>query len=236
MRILLLSDIHANWTALQAVLNAEAAFDACLVLGDLVEFGPEPHEVVQWVRQNATAAVRGNHDHSVAEFMKPQRDDTPWHQLRNQMRYVQWQKLTAMDLHYLRNLPLRKELKLDSLQFQLIHASPRDPLNEYLDDDPAVWNRRAGDVQGDFLCVGHTHRPLILQLKQIQLINPGSVGQQKEGGFFAAYAIIENGVPELKTVAYPAAELLEAFRRAGASAKTIQLAERIYEHGFTMED
>ena len=60
MRILLLADIHANWAALNAITEP---FDVCLVLGDLVDYGLEPAPCIEWVRQKATYAVRGNHDH-----------------------------------------------------------------------------------------------------------------------------------------------------------------------------
>src|SRR5437868_8517392 len=64
MRVLLLADIHANWPALQAITEAH---DVCLFLGDLVDYGLEPAPCIQWVRQRAHHAVRGNHDHGVAQ-------------------------------------------------------------------------------------------------------------------------------------------------------------------------
>src|SRR5271169_2783094 len=67
MRILVLADIHANWAALQAINEPH---DVCLVLGDLVDYGLEPAPCIDWVRRHATYAVRGNHDHGVAQQIK----------------------------------------------------------------------------------------------------------------------------------------------------------------------
>ncbi len=68
MRLLLLADIHSNWPALQAV---DEHYDACLFLGDLVDYGADPVPCIDWVKQHATAAIRGNHDHSVAQRVPP---------------------------------------------------------------------------------------------------------------------------------------------------------------------
>ena len=64
MRILVVSDIHANWAALAAI---DQPFDVCLCLGDLVDYGPDPAPCVRWAMEHATYAIRGNHDHGVAQ-------------------------------------------------------------------------------------------------------------------------------------------------------------------------
>ena len=234
MRILILSDLHSNWIALQAVLEQVQQFDACLVLGDLVEYGPQPREVIDWVQQHATVCIRGNHDHAVAEFLRPRREDTPWHLLRNHLRFYHWQTMTTSEIRYLRSLPLRERWAADELIFHLVHASPLDPLHEYLIDNLSIWNERAAGLEGDFLCVGHTHRQLNMPLANLTLINPGSVGQQKEGGGVANYVLIENGQPQLLSASYSLDALMDAYLATGLDSQVCYLARLVYQQGFRM--
>ena len=84
MRILLLADIHANWPALRAI---NESFDACFVLGDLVDYGLEPSPCIDWVRANATHAIRGNHDHGFRRNPAPGGDNGRRHPHIGGLRY-----------------------------------------------------------------------------------------------------------------------------------------------------
>jgi predicted phosphodiesterase len=92
---------------------------------------------------------------------------------------------------------------LDDTRFLLVHATPRDPLDEYAPADKDFWARRLADVEADVVCVGHTHQQFVLEIGDKLLINPGSVGQPRDGDPRAAYAIIEDNRLELKRVEYP---------------------------------
>ncbi len=94
----------------------------------------------------------------------------------------------------------------------MVHATPRDPLDEYAINDADFWERRLHDVDADVICVGHTHYPYVLPPAGMEfkvagkdkvVINPGSVGQPRDGDPRASYAIIENQRVELKRVEYP---------------------------------
>src|SRR4051794_24373574 len=106
MRILLLSDLHANWPALQAI---KESFDACLVLGDLVDYGLEPTPTIQWVRQKANHAVRGNHDHGVAQFVKVS-GKNGFKYLTGVTRQVTQERISADDRRFLGSLPVTKRV------------------------------------------------------------------------------------------------------------------------------
>src|SRR5437588_9074956 len=97
-------------------------------------------------------------------------------------------------------------LTLDETRFYLVHASPRDPLDEYAQADPDYWARRLENVEGDVICVGHTHQPYVLEVGEKLVINPGSVGQPRDGDPRAAYAVIEDFRVDLKRVEYPVEE------------------------------
>ena len=87
-----------------------------------------------------------------------------------------------------------------------MHATPRDPLDEYSIADKDFWARRLTDLDAQVICVGHTHHPYILEVGDKLVINPGSVGQPRDGDPRACYAIIENQRVELKRIEYPVEE------------------------------
>lgn len=199
MRILVIADIHANWPALQAI---HENFDACLMLGDLVDYCLEPGPCIQWVREHATHAVRGNHDHGVAQLVRVQ-GKNGFKYLTGVTRQITQERITAEDRRLLGSLPVSKRVTLDGVKFLLVHATPRDPLDEYSFPDAEFWSRRLVDVDAQVICVGHTHHPYILEVDGKLVINPGSVGQPRDGDPRAAYAIIDNQRVELKRVEYP---------------------------------
>jgi putative phosphoesterase len=194
-----MADLHANWPALNAI---KEPFDACLVLGDLVDYGLEPTPCIQWVKQKATYAVRGNHDHGVAQFVRVQ-GKSGFKYLTGVTRQVTQERISSDDRRFLGALPVSKRVTLDGVKFLLVHATPRDPLDEYAIADAEFWSRRLADVDAQVICVGHTHYPYILEVGDKLVINPGSVGQPRDGDPRASYAIIENQRVELKRLEYP---------------------------------
>jgi predicted phosphodiesterase len=90
----------------------------------------------------------------------------------------------------------------------MVHGSPRDPLDEYAPNDAEFWARRLQNIEADVVCVGHTHQPYVLEVGNRLVINPGSVGQPRDGDPRASYAIIEDNRVELKRVEYPVEETI----------------------------
>jgi putative phosphoesterase len=204
MRILVLSDIHSNWPALAAI---DEPHDVCLVLGDLVDYGPEPSRCVRWAMDHAHHAIRGNHDHGVAQGV-PVEGDSGYRYLTRISRAMQWPSLDAEERRYLLRLPVTSRLTIDNKRFHLVHATPRDPLDEYVKKEPEKWARRLANVEADIVCVGHTHMQFNLLVNGVVVLNPGSVGQPRDGDPRASYAIIDDGRIELKRVAYPIEETI----------------------------
>ena len=227
MRILVIADIHANWFALDAI---HEQFDACLFLGDLVEYGVDPIPCIEWVRTHATCSIRGNHDHSVAQRVPPP-EGTGFRKLAGATRLLHWETLRPSHLKYLSQLPVTQNLMLDGIRFHLVHATPRDPMDEYLAADPDAWRIRLENVDADIVCVGHTHIPFHLDLGRCQLLNPGSVGQPRDGDPRAAYAIIENGKVELKRVEYDIEATVAQLQKSGIDAELIELASVVLRTG-----
>lgn len=241
MRILVISDIHANYEALEAVLADAGAVDETWCLGDIVGYGPDPNLCVEVVRElpNLTCLL-GNHDVAVLGRM-------PLAAFNGEARRsldLQSRVLTADNVDFLRSLP---EATLTRGEVTLAHGSPRDPIWEY------VLNTLAARLNFDyfetpFCFVGHAHLQCLFQLdeatnrillgtskpgkalemKPRAIFNPGSVGQPRDRDPRAAYAIFD---PEARTweprrVEYDIAAVQARIRELGMPEKhAVRIAE-----------
>ena len=232
MPYLILSDIHANLEAHQAVLeDARGKYDRILCLGDLVGYGADPNAIVEWTRENVTAVSRGNHDrvsaggdpgapYGMETFNPAAQASTVW--TRN--------ALLPENRTYLERLP-RGPLPYEGLD--LIHGSPAD------EDDYVVTASDAAPLfellGAPVTFFGHTHRQgafrmsrrrvtqiapdriLEFEPKYFYLVNPGSVGQPRDGDPRAAYALYsaEERTVEFCRVAYDVDRAAAKIRAAG---------------------
>jgi putative phosphoesterase len=204
MRILVVSDIHGNWPALAAINEPH---DVCLCLGDLVDYGPDSARCVRWAMEHADYAIRGNHDHGVAQGIDVA-GESGYRYLTRVSRPAVWDALGAEERRYLLQLPVTQRLTLDGRRYLMVHATPRDPLDEYLMKDPSTWARRVHNSDVDVVLVGHSHMQFCLDADGVKVVNPGSVGQPRDGDPRAAYAVIEGDKVELKRVQYPVDETI----------------------------
>src|SRR5689334_7836736 len=133
MRILLLADIHGNWPALQAV--AAEPHDLCLCLGALVDYALEPGPCVDRLRKNARYTVRANQDHGAAQNVTVT-GKAGFRYLTGVTRALTRERLSPDELRYLGRLPITRTVSVENTRFLLVHASPRDPLDEYAPADP----------------------------------------------------------------------------------------------------
>jgi putative phosphoesterase len=198
MRILVIADIHANWPALQVV---KESYDVCFVVGDLVDYGLEPTPCIAWVKEHATHVIRGNHDHGAAQHVQVA-GRNGFKYLTSVTRPLTQERLTAEDRRFLSALPVTRTVTVGDTRFLLVHATPRDPLDEYAVADVDFWTRRLQNVDANVVCVGHTHHPYVLGVGDKLVINPGSIGQPRDGDPRASYAVIEDNRVELKRVEY----------------------------------
>ncbi len=241
MRCLVISDIHANLAAFEAVLQDVArrriSFDVVWCLGDVVGYGPDPNDCIDLLRTLPHVCLAGNHDWAVLGKLAIE----AFHE--NAAFVVQWTReaLTAPNLNYLRVRP-EKEAQGD---FLLVHASPREPIWEYV-LDVSVAEENFGFVTTPCALVGHTHVPLVffkdertrvvsaalpppntpilLRHAFTYIINPGSVGQPRDGDPRAAYAVLDTEALTWTQyrVAYPIAHTQERMRRHGFPERLIE--------------
>jgi diadenosine tetraphosphatase ApaH/serine/threonine PP2A family protein phosphatase len=221
MRYLLISDVHANLAAFEAVLeDSEGLYERVWCLGDMVGYGPDPNECIELLLTFDHLCIAGNHDWAVLgkldidDFNPDARFASVWtrEQLKDDIR------------DYLDNLPVAL---VEEEIYTLVHGSPRHPIWEYI-LYPAVAQPNFGQFNTPYCFVGHTHSPAIfteaedprtmceasvpkfnngpMQLGERRLIiNPGSVGQPRDGDARAAYAIldIEAKTLEHRRIPYP---------------------------------
>lgn len=227
MRILLLADIHSNWPALSAIRES---FDVCLFLGDVVDYATDPLPCVDWIRRYAHACVRGNHDHSVAQRVLVRPGGT-FRRMAAAMRPRHFEVLGDEHLTWLAQMPVTRHLQIGDHRLLLVHATPRDPMDEYIGDNVDHWQQRLEHVDVDFVCVGHTHIPMHLRVGKTQVINPGSVGQPRDGDPRAAYAVIDHGQVEFRRVEYDIDQTIQHMRNCGIDEAIVSRAEMVLRSG-----
>jgi predicted phosphodiesterase len=204
MRVLVISDIHANYNALVAVLQAAGQVDETWCLGDLVGYGPDPNAVVEELKDipNLTCLL-GNHDAAAIGKMPLEIFNGD---ARRSLIYHE-KVLTASNMDYMRSLPSGAIICGDAT---LAHGSPRDPLWEYiLNTLSARMNFNhfstslclvghshiqcmfALDEKNDLVTLNQTKADITITIQSKLILNPGSVGQPRDHDPRAAYAIYE---------------------------------------------
>jgi putative phosphoesterase len=227
MRVLLLSDIHSNWPALRALRESG---DICLFLGDAVDYGSDPEPCVDWIRRHAAVAIRGNHDHGVAQDVAI-RGGIGFKYLSGATRPLTRARLQPVSLRYLADLPVTQSLVLDGRRFLLVHATPRDPLDEFAPPDAEFWSRRLAGVDADVVCVGHTHYQYALEVNGKLVINPGSIGLQRDGDPRAAYAVLEDHRVEFRRIDYAIEDAVQSIEDAPLPEKAKAMLATVYRTG-----
>lgn len=229
MRILLLADIHANWPALAAIAAAEE-FDECLFVGDVVDYATDPAPCIDWLQKNAKYCVRGNHDHSVAQRVTVRPGGT-FRKMAAAMRPHHFVALDDSHLTWLARLPVTEHVVIGDHSFLMVHATPRDPMDEYIANVEDQWQARLEHVDVDFVCVGHTHIPMELKLTNTTVINPGSVGQPRDGDNRAAYAVFEDGKVSFHRIEYDIEETIEHMAAVGIDEAVVRKASTVLRSG-----
>lgn len=241
MRILVLSDLHANVTALDAVLDAaQGRWDLSVCLGDVVGYGPDPNEVTTRIRKLGTQSIRGNHDKAVAGLMNTG-DFNPVAKAA-----VDWTRsqLQPDNLEWLRNLP-QGPFATDGIV--LVHGAFQDE-DEYV-FTPAQALDGLLDSTAEVTFFGHTHHqggfsyqdsnleilqirpraaesfaPLRIETPRRYLLNPGSIGQPRDSDPRAAFAIadLEHHIVEFWRVPYDISAVQERMRAARLPEPLVQ--------------
>lgn len=200
MKLLLIADIHANLEALQTVL--EVPHDRAICLGDIVDYGPDPDRCIDFLRKKNIPAIRGNHDNAVAYKVDCQCGYKYKH-LSIATREYTWEILDRPRIEYLQRLPLLIKEEIHGRRLYLTHASPRS-MFEYIkpetpdEDVQSMIDEATEPVESEYLAVGHSHIPMNRKLGSLTIINPGSVGQPRDGDTRAGCAVFDTETGEIE--------------------------------------
>jgi putative phosphoesterase len=188
MKVCVLSDIHSNLDAFQAVLKDMPKVDSIICAGDFVGYGAEPNEVVELALSKDIRAVLGNHDYGAIA-----RDKSGFNPIAAQALLWTSEKLNKDNARYLRGLPEQLNMTLGGKRVFVVHGSPRDPLFEYVFPDVSSQElfQLTKDVAADVVILGHTHAPMTRMIQGKLVVNPGSVGQPRDRNPQASYAILD---------------------------------------------
>ena len=227
LKIVVISDIHGNFEALKALPED---YDELWVLGDLVNYGPQPAEVVEFVRQNASLVVRGNHDDAVVFDRDPRCSRAFRRAAEETCRYTA-SVLSDKQKEYLADLPHYRWVQRSRWTFYLCHAVPSDPLYTYCAEDTERWRKELAVAGTDFLFVGHTHIQFSLPDGEQVVVNPGSIGQPKMGKPYPTYAIWENGSVSLRSYQYPIEKTVKHVRAMPVSREVQEFLIDVLQTG-----
>jgi putative phosphoesterase len=221
MKIAVISDIHANIHALQAVWDDIEIVrpDVVYCLGDLVGYGAFPNEVVEFLQVRKVPTLMGNYDEGVGFDMNDcgcVYKDPVQEELGHQSLLWSRERTTAEHKAYLRALPMNIRLEESKPSMLMVHGSPRR-MNEYIyEDRPRATFERLAKVAGtQALFFGHTHLPYQKTINGMLFVNTGSVGKPKDGDPRAGYVVFDAGLRpkvEFRRVKYDIRAAAEAIR------------------------
>ena len=202
-RVAVITDIHANLPALEAVLEAieGTGLDAVYCGGDLVGYGPHPNEVCRLIEERGILTIYGNYDYAIGRDSEDcgcaYRDQ---HDRELGQLSVAWtlEHTDQRSKDFMRRLPFDLRFDMGGRRVRLVHGSPRK-VNEYLfADKPArTFKRIAAGADCDVLAFGHTHQPWVAEYGGVLFVNCGSVGKPKDGDPRASFAVLEVAESEL---------------------------------------
>jgi len=236
MRALVISDVHGNIDALRALElqwgGRLAAFKHVICLGDLVDYGPDPRDVIEWVRARATHVVGGNHDHAMSTG-EPCRSSPAYLEASIATRRRLLPTLTRSDLEYLHELPERETVTIGTAAWDLIHATPADPLYQYLPPGAPEdqWRFALEGQAGESILAGHTHMAFVRAVAGGLFVNPGSIGMPKDGSPHGSYAVIHDGAVQFQRIVYDPEPMIRRLRALDLPEGVFDQLARVFGTG-----
>lgn len=220
MKALIISDIHSNVKALEAIREAEYEYDIIYCAGDLVDYGPFPNEVIEWVQKHNVICVRGNHDDIMIDIYR--NGNRGYDVAADQMMWAHHNArlLGEAEISFLESIPVYRTFEMDGHSYTMQHLYDNYLTIDSLPKYDAFWaERNDGTIEATGerrIIFGHTHRRCIHYLSDTSLwLNPGSVSYRRRDDPTkeAHYFTITDGKIAMKSLAYDRIPLLEATRK-----------------------
>jgi len=198
MKILLISDIHGNKEALDAVMDVP--HDMVICLGDIADYGPSPSECIDLIMQQGIETALGNHDAAVGSRIECGCGYKYKH-LSIATRDYTWEVTSEKQLDFLRHLPFSIQKEIDGLKLYFTHGSPRSNY-EYMRPDTSddEFEEMICGIEADVLFIGHSHQQFVRKFKDMLIVNPGSAGQPRDGDCRAACAVFDTDSREAELI------------------------------------
>jgi putative phosphoesterase len=201
VKVAILSDIHGNLAALNAVLaNAdEEGVEHFIMLGDVIGYYYSAAAVISCIRQRSVLhAIRGNHERLFSEVLVDEEAALRYRKRYGSSLEIARSTLSTDDIEWLSQLPDQATVQLDGLVLKLCHGSPMDPDQYVYPDADAATLDACRTADGDFILMGHTHYPMLLDNRRPILFNPGSVGQARDRGGEACWGLLNTRTKSAK--------------------------------------
>ncbi len=242
MNILLISDIHANFPALSAVVSffKKMKFELIINAGDSLVYGPFPNESLTWLQENNAHSILGNTDKKVKKLLRGKIFKKPRTKEKRIMYTWTAETLSAKSRDYLFSLPTSAQVtpraqKIDGLlplPIDIFHGSPaRDHEFLFVDTPNERFMELAALQPAPIVIVGHSHTPFHKQISGIHFINPGSVGRMFDGNPMASCAVLTFDSHEIQVkhyrIPYPIDQVTKALRKNDLP----QIYSRMYKEG-----
>lgn len=194
-RVAVLGDIHGNIEAFRAVLKEieKERINQLLITGDLVGYYYHADKVLNALKDWNYELVQGNHEAMLGEiFIQSDKKKEEYRQrYGSALEQAVKDLLSKREVEYLKNLPHRKDLFIDGRSILLCHGSPWDRDEYIYPDAPNNILKRCADNKYDVVIMGHTHYPMLKKVNSTVILNPGSVGQPRDGNCDASWAILD---------------------------------------------
>ncbi len=193
MKILLLSDIHANFPALKACIKyfSDISFDAICNSGDSLVYGPFPNKTLHWLQKNNVYSIVGNTDKKIISLLQGKSFKKPRKAEKRIMYSWTFDQLHSVSKQYLLSLKQSLSFSAANYSVSLFHGSPEHP-NEFLFPDTSVrrFEELASICNSDIIITGHSHIPYHKLIGNTHFINPGSIGRMFDSNPDASCAVL----------------------------------------------
>jgi putative phosphoesterase len=230
MKVGVISDIHGNQYALEAVLKTakKEGIEKLLVLGDIVGYYYHPEIVLNMLSEWDYEIIKGNHEMILQDLKENKIDPEVLKEKYGRGHEQALKNIDSETQQWLFSLPEQKSVRIDNVSFQLNHGSPSS-IDEYIYPDAAIGQlEKCDSIEHDFVLIGHSHYSFSFKCKNSTLINCGSVGQSRQKGGLAYWTVVNtvNKSFEIKATAYDTLELLKEVKlfesKMGYSYKILQ--------------
>lgn len=223
MKIGILADIHGNVRALQAVIKvfSRNGVEKIFCLGDMIGYYHNSVEVLELLMDSDVSCIVGNHEGYLLGYAQ-----CPPEKWRLCFLQAVKEKISPKQLSWLSALPKTLEISLDGKTVAFFHGSPWDPLEEYMYPDSPGFSRFGG-LSWDYVFLGHTHYFMQRKINRVNIINPGSCGQPRDGGLESRAVILDVKNGELAVVRepYDILKTIEEAKLAGVYPESLEILE-----------